>query len=86
MDFNIPEELKSVQELAARILSDFTAVEQLRQLEQQAEPFDETLWGALAEAGKDFVADGAGLLGQAIGAALRVDEVDPGAGPRCRAL
>ncbi len=51
MDFNIPEELKSVQELAARILSDFTAVEQLRQLERQAEPFDETLWGALAEAG-----------------------------------
>ena len=51
MDFNIPEELESVKQLAAQILSDFTAVEQLRQLEQQAEPFDGTLWQALAEAG-----------------------------------
>ena len=51
MDFNIPEELESVKQLAAQILSDFTAVEQLRQLEQQAEPFDDTLWQALAEAG-----------------------------------
>ena len=51
MDFNIPEELESVKQLAAQILSDFTAVEQLRQLEQQAEPIDGTLWQALAEAG-----------------------------------
>jgi alkylation response protein AidB-like acyl-CoA dehydrogenase len=51
MDFTISEELKSVQDLASQILADFTAVEQLAELEKQPEPFDETLWQALAEAG-----------------------------------
>ncbi len=51
MDFNIPEELKSVQDLAAQILSDFTDLDQLKKLEQADEPFDATLWQALAEAG-----------------------------------
>ena len=51
MDFNIPDELKSVQELARQILADFTEVEQLKQVEQQDQRFDEKLWGALAEAG-----------------------------------
>lgn len=51
MDFNIADELKSVQELARQILADFTEVEQLKQVEQQEQGFDEKLWGALADAG-----------------------------------
>ena len=51
MDFTISEELKSVKDLAAQILADFTAAEQLAELEKQPEPFDDTLWRALADAG-----------------------------------
>lgn len=51
MDFTIPEELASVQQLAQQILTDFTAVDQLKQIEQQEERFDAKLWQALAEAG-----------------------------------
>jgi alkylation response protein AidB-like acyl-CoA dehydrogenase len=51
MDFTISEELQSVQNLAAQILADFTAPEQLKALEREAEPFDSALWQALAEAG-----------------------------------
>jgi len=51
MDFTISEELQSVQQLAAQILGDFTEVEKLKVVEQQAERFDEDLWQALAEAG-----------------------------------
>ena len=51
MDFNVPEELGSVQQLAQQILNDFTAVEQLKQIEAQDERFDDRLWQALADAG-----------------------------------
>lgn len=51
MDFTIPEELANVQQLAQQILADFTAVEQLRQIEQQGELFDRALWQALGKAG-----------------------------------
>jgi alkylation response protein AidB-like acyl-CoA dehydrogenase len=51
MDFNFPEELQSVQELARQILTDFTAPEQLKKIEQQEHRFDNTLWQALADAG-----------------------------------
>ena len=51
MDFTLSEELQSVQQLAAQILGDFTAVEQLKRIEQQDEHIDRKLWQALAEAG-----------------------------------
>lgn len=51
MDFKLPEELASVKSLAQQIFADFTAVEQLKDLEQQGRRFDPALWQALAEAG-----------------------------------
>lgn len=51
MDFNIAEELGSVQQLAQQILNDFTEVDQLKQIETQDEHFDARLWQALADAG-----------------------------------
>jgi alkylation response protein AidB-like acyl-CoA dehydrogenase len=51
MDFNISDEVGSVQQLAQQILADFTGVDQLKALERQGKPFDATLWQALAEAG-----------------------------------
>ena len=51
MDFNISEELQSVQQLAQQILGDFTEVDKLKIVEQQAERFDSALWQALADAG-----------------------------------
>ncbi len=51
MDFTISEELKSVQQLAAQILGDFTEVDKLKAVEAQEERFDPALWQALAEAG-----------------------------------
>ena len=51
MDFNISDELGSVQQLAQKILADFTGVDQLKAIERQGEPFAATLWQALAEAG-----------------------------------
>ena len=51
MDFSIPEELASVQQLAQQILNDFTAVDQLKAIEEQDERFDPRLWQALADAG-----------------------------------
>ena len=51
MDFTVSEELTSVQQLAQQILNDFTAVDQLKQVEQEGERFDATLWQSLAEAG-----------------------------------
>ena len=51
MDFNISDELQSVQQLAAQILGDFTEVDKLKIIEQQDERFDAGLWQALADAG-----------------------------------
>lgn len=51
MDFNISEELNSVQQLAQQILGDFTGVEQLQAVDQQEQRLDRALWQALAEAG-----------------------------------
>ena len=51
MDFSVSDEVKSVQQLAAQILGDFTGVDQLKAIEQQDEVFDEKLWQALAKAG-----------------------------------
>ena len=51
MDFVISEELRSVQQLAAQILGDFTQVDKLKIIEAQPERFDPALWQALAEAG-----------------------------------
>jgi len=51
MDFKISEELQSVQQLAQQILGDFTEVDKLKIVEQQAERFDSALWQALADAG-----------------------------------
>jgi alkylation response protein AidB-like acyl-CoA dehydrogenase len=51
MDFSVSDEVKSVQQLAAQILCDFTEVEKLKAIEQQDEVFDEKLWQALAKAG-----------------------------------
>ena len=51
MDFNISEELQSVQQLAQQILGDFTEVDKLKIVEQQSERFDRALWQALADAG-----------------------------------
>ncbi|GAB5450810.1 MAG: acyl-CoA dehydrogenase family protein [Halioglobus sp.] len=51
MDFTISEELKSVQQLAAQILGDFTEVDKLKAVDAQEERFDAALWQALAEAG-----------------------------------
>ena len=41
MDFNVSDEVKSVQQLAAQILGDFTEVDKLKAIEQQDEVFDE---------------------------------------------
>ncbi|MEZ5502699.1 MAG: acyl-CoA dehydrogenase family protein [Halioglobus sp.] len=51
MDFTISEEVRAAQQLAQQILGDYTAVEQLKAIEQQQEHFDPALWRALAEAG-----------------------------------
>jgi alkylation response protein AidB-like acyl-CoA dehydrogenase len=51
MDFTVSEELTSVKSLAQQILTDFTAVDQLKAAEQQEQRFDPELWRALAEAG-----------------------------------
>lgn len=51
MDFNISEELQSVQQLAQQILGDFTEDAKLRDIEAQDERFDAALWKALADAG-----------------------------------
>jgi alkylation response protein AidB-like acyl-CoA dehydrogenase len=51
VDFTISEEVKSAQQLAQQILGDFTSVDQLKLIEQQAERMDTALWKALAEAG-----------------------------------
>jgi len=51
VDFTISDEVKSVQQLAAQILGDFTEVDKLKAIEQQDEVFDEKLWQALADAG-----------------------------------
>jgi alkylation response protein AidB-like acyl-CoA dehydrogenase len=51
MDFSLKEEVTSVQQLAQQILTDFTDVDKLKQIEQQGERFDPALWAALAEAG-----------------------------------
>lgn len=51
MDFSIPEELTSAQQLAQQILGDFTAPEQIKSVEQGGEFFDNDLWQALAAAG-----------------------------------
>ncbi len=51
MDFNISDELKSVQQLAQQIIGDFTEVEKLKAIEETQERFDRELWAALAEAG-----------------------------------
>jgi alkylation response protein AidB-like acyl-CoA dehydrogenase len=51
MDFRISEELQSVQQLAQQILGDFTEVDKLKTIEQQAARFDSALWQALADAG-----------------------------------
>ena len=51
MDFTISDEVKSVQQLAAQIMGDFTEFDKLKAVEQQDNVFDEKLWGALAEAG-----------------------------------
>jgi 3-oxocholest-4-en-26-oyl-CoA dehydrogenase beta subunit len=51
MDFSISEEVNSAQQLAQRILGDFTEVDRLKRMEQQEERFDKELWQALAEAG-----------------------------------
>ena len=51
MDFTISDEVKSVQQLAAQIMGDFTEVDKLKAIEQQDDVFDEKLWAALAEAG-----------------------------------
>jgi alkylation response protein AidB-like acyl-CoA dehydrogenase len=51
VDFAISDEVKSVRQLAAQILGDFTEVDRLKAIEQQDEVFDEKLWQALAEAG-----------------------------------
>ena len=51
MDFTIPEELDSAKNLAARILGDFTDVDQLRAVESGGSGIDRKLWQALADAG-----------------------------------
>lgn len=51
MNFTISEEQQSAQQLAQQILSDFTAVDKLKAIEQQQENFDTGLWKALAKAG-----------------------------------
>lgn len=51
MDFTIPEEMKSAQQLAQQILTDYTTVDKLKLIEQQDERFDAGLWQALAAAG-----------------------------------
>ena len=47
MDFTISDEVKSVQQLAAQIMGDFTEVDKLKAIEQQDDVFDEKLWASL---------------------------------------
>ena len=51
MDFTISDELKSAQQLAQQILTDYTEVDKLKRIEKQEERFDAGLWQALADAG-----------------------------------
>lgn len=51
MDFSYSEEQQEVKNLAQKILGDQTENEQLKQVDTQADRFDEKLWSDLAEAG-----------------------------------
>ena len=51
MDFSLTEEQEAVRELAARIFTDFTTHERLREVEATDDRFDRKLWGELASAG-----------------------------------
>jgi alkylation response protein AidB-like acyl-CoA dehydrogenase len=76
MDFRFDDEATAIAELAGTVLTDYSAPEQLRELERSGAPrFDRELWGKLAETGilGAFVpesAGGAGLGLLALGAAL----------------
>ena len=51
MDFSFSEEQEAVRELAARIFSDLSTPERLREIEETDERFDRKLWAELASAG-----------------------------------
>ncbi|SFR91567.1 acyl-CoA dehydrogenase family protein [Sphingomonas jatrophae] len=51
MDFNLSDDQRELRDLAARILSDATSDEKLRDFAASGEPFDSALWQTLAEAG-----------------------------------
>ncbi len=51
MDFSLSEEQEAVRELAARIFSDLSTNERLREIEETDERFDRKLWAELASAG-----------------------------------
>ncbi|MBS0366311.1 MAG: acyl-CoA/acyl-ACP dehydrogenase [Proteobacteria bacterium] len=59
MDFSLNEDQANIHELGRRIFSDGSTDETLRAFARGSEPYDRTLWRALADAG---------LLGAAIGA------------------
>lgn len=65
MDFSIPDEQASAQQLAQTIFTDFTAADRLKTLEQNEQGMDAELWQALGDAG---------LLG------LDIDEAHGGTG------
>jgi hypothetical protein len=76
MDFRFDDEATAIADLAGTVLADYSAPEQLRELERSGAPrLDRDLWGKLAETGilGAFVpesAGGAGLGLLALGAAL----------------
>ena len=51
MDFSFTEEQEAVRELSARIFSDLSTHERLKEVEDSDERFDRKLWGELASAG-----------------------------------
>jgi acyl-CoA dehydrogenase len=61
MDFSLNEEQQAVRDLAARIITEQSAPEHLREIERAEDargPFDAALWSALAEAGLLSIAMG----------------------------
>ncbi|NGP04390.1 acyl-CoA/acyl-ACP dehydrogenase [Rhodococcus sp. 14C212] len=70
MDFELDEDLTSVQDLASQLFRQLAPVERVVEVEQNEGGFDATLWGALADAGLLGIAvpeesggAGMGLLG-----------------------
>ena len=67
MDFDFSEEQQTVADLATRIMGDRLDIGRLREVEEQFDWFDQSLWEELAEAGLTGIALDPGVGGAGLG-------------------